>query len=164
MGTYFFVDEQSKKAVPITQFVDVRAMLQDMEVLARKAESARSSSTTKVKAWNSMRKHFKPEFAPPGPDLQKFLQTLQGMTDNKLGRDGKGRHFHLPHAAGGGHALPGRLQLRHRAREALRDPLRHARRQAVSVLHLQLRPCYREKIERQFSIPWDPKTQQPIAL
>jgi hypothetical protein len=25
-------------------------------------------------------------------------------------------------------------------------------------------PCYREKIERQFSTPWDPKTQQPDAI
>ena len=25
-------------------------------------------------------------------------------------------------------------------------------------------PCYREKIERQFSIPWDPKAQRPIAI
>ena len=31
-----FVDEKSRKAVPVTQFVDIPAMLQDIDELSRK--------------------------------------------------------------------------------------------------------------------------------
>ena len=41
-----------------------------------------------VKAWNSLKKHFKQEFAPPGLNFDKFLQTVQGCVDKKYGRDG----------------------------------------------------------------------------
>ena len=50
LGTYFFVDEKSKKAVPITQFVDVPKMLQDMEELSRSAGKARFKFYSKMKA------------------------------------------------------------------------------------------------------------------
>jgi uncharacterized radical SAM superfamily Fe-S cluster-containing enzyme len=36
LGTYLFVD-QNRKAVPVTQFVDVGPMLREMDTLARKA-------------------------------------------------------------------------------------------------------------------------------
>ena len=39
LGTYLFVD-QNRKAVPVTQFVEVGPMLREMDVLARKAEQA----------------------------------------------------------------------------------------------------------------------------
>jgi 7,8-dihydro-6-hydroxymethylpterin dimethyltransferase len=47
LGTYFFVDEKSKQAVPITRFVDVPNMLQDMEELSRSAAKRASSSIAK---------------------------------------------------------------------------------------------------------------------
>ena len=133
------MDEKSRKAVPITQFVDVPNMLQDMEELSRSAGKARFKLYSKVKAWNSLQKHFKQQLAPPGLTFTKFLQTLQGMTNKKLGRDGKDGTFTYRTLLVAGMHFPGRLQLRHRTGEALRHSLRHARRQAVSVLHLQLR-------------------------
>ena len=60
MGTYLYVDPVSKKAVPITRFFDVGAMLRDIDLLARKAEGARVKLFSKVSAWNSLRRHFKP--------------------------------------------------------------------------------------------------------
>ncbi len=88
MGTYVFVDEKTKTAVPVTRFMDVGAMLQDMDEYSRRSTRAISQMFTKVKAWNSLQRHFKPEFAPPGLTFTKFLQTLQGFTDKKVGRDG----------------------------------------------------------------------------
>jgi uncharacterized radical SAM superfamily Fe-S cluster-containing enzyme len=85
VGTYLFVD-QNRKATPVTQFVDVGPMLQEMDILARKAGKRRVQFFTKLSAWNNLRKYFHQEKAPEGLTFKKFLQTLQGMTDKKYGR------------------------------------------------------------------------------
>jgi uncharacterized radical SAM superfamily Fe-S cluster-containing enzyme len=85
MGTYLFVD-QNRKATPVTRFVDIGPMLQEMDVLARKAGARRIQFFTKIEAWNSLRKFFHADKAPEGLTFTKFLQTLQGMTDKKYGR------------------------------------------------------------------------------
>ncbi len=85
MGTYLFVDK-NKKATPITRFIDVGAMLQDIDKLARKAENQRIKLWSKISAWNSLRKHFHEDRAPEGLTFQGFLQTLQGLVDHKYGR------------------------------------------------------------------------------
>ncbi|HWC96705.1 MAG TPA: radical SAM protein [Candidatus Sulfopaludibacter sp.] len=85
LGTYLFVD-QNKKAMPVTQFVEVGPMLREMDELARKAGKRRLKFFTKIEAWNNLRKYFHEDKAPQGLTFTKFLQTLQGMTDKKLGR------------------------------------------------------------------------------
>ncbi len=85
LGTYLFVD-QNKKGTPVTRFVDVGAMLQDMDMTARRAERARIKFFSKLSAWNSLRKHFHADRAPAGLTFEKFLQTLQGLTDKQYGR------------------------------------------------------------------------------
>jgi len=85
VGTYLFVD-QNRKAVPVTRFVDVGPMLQEMDMLARKAGRRRIQFFTKISAWNSLRRFFHAERAPAGLDFAKFLQTLQGFTDKRVGR------------------------------------------------------------------------------
>jgi len=85
LGTYLFVD-QNRKATPVTQFVDVGPMLQEMDLLARKAGKRRVQFFTKLSAWNNLRKFFHEDKAPQGLTFKKFLQTLQGMTDKKYGR------------------------------------------------------------------------------
>ena len=154
LGTYFFVDEKSKQAVPITQFVDVPNMLQDMEELSRSAGKARFKLYSKMKAWNKLQKHFKPELAPQGLSFTKFLQTLQGMTNKKLGRDGKdGTFTYRTLLVAGMHF-----------QDAYNYDIERVKR---CVIHYATPdgklypfctynsgPCYREKIERQFSVPW----------
>jgi uncharacterized radical SAM superfamily Fe-S cluster-containing enzyme len=88
LGTYFFVD-QNRHAVPVTRFVDVGPMLQEMDLLARKAGKRRVQFFTKLQAWNNLRKFFHEERAPAGLTFGKFLQTLQGMTDKRYGRGEK---------------------------------------------------------------------------
>jgi uncharacterized radical SAM superfamily Fe-S cluster-containing enzyme len=85
LGTYLFVD-QNRKAVPVTQFVDVGPMLREMDELARKASTRRIQFFTKISAWNNLRKFFHEDKAPKDLTFNKFLQTLQGMTDKKYGR------------------------------------------------------------------------------
>ncbi|MCX6621109.1 MAG: radical SAM protein, partial [Acidobacteria bacterium] len=88
LGTYMFVD-QNKKATPVTQFIDMGSMLQEIEVLARKTEKARFKFFSKISAWSSLRKYFHEEKAPAGLTFNKFLQTLQGMLDKDYGRGDK---------------------------------------------------------------------------
>lgn len=85
LGTYMFVD-QNRHAVPVTRFVDVGAMMQDMDNLARKAGKAWVKLFPKIQAWNTLRRHFHEYRAPQGLDFNKFLQTLQGMVDKQFGR------------------------------------------------------------------------------
>jgi uncharacterized radical SAM superfamily Fe-S cluster-containing enzyme len=164
LGTYFFVDQETKQAVPITQFVDVPGMLQDMEELSRKTTRLSFKLYSGVKVWNMMRKRFHDEKAPRGLTYKKFLQTLQGLTDKKLGRDGMdGTFTYRTLLVAGMHF-----------QDAYNYDIERVKR---CVIHYATPdgklypfctynsgPCYREKIERQFSIPWDPKTQQPIQL
>jgi hypothetical protein len=155
LGTYFFVDEKSKKAVPITQFVDVPNMLQDMEELSRSAGKARFKLYSKVKAWNALQKHFKPRLAPPGLTFTKFLQTLQGMTNKKLGRDGKDGTFtyrtllvagmHFQDAYNYDIERVKRCVIHYAAPNGLIYPF----------CAYNSGPTYREKIERKYSMPFD---------
>jgi uncharacterized radical SAM superfamily Fe-S cluster-containing enzyme len=85
MGTYMFVDP-NKKATPITRFVDMGGMLQDIDMLARRTRHQRFKFWSKVKAWNSLRRHYHEDRAPAGLTFDRFLQTLQGLVDKKYGR------------------------------------------------------------------------------
>jgi uncharacterized radical SAM superfamily Fe-S cluster-containing enzyme len=85
LGTYLFVS-RSGEAVPVTQFANVGAMLCEMDALSRKVESQRIKMFSKISAWNLMRKHFHEDRAPEGLTFNKFLQTLQGLTDKRYGR------------------------------------------------------------------------------
>jgi uncharacterized radical SAM superfamily Fe-S cluster-containing enzyme len=153
MGTYLYVDPTSKKAVPITRFFDVGAMLQDIDRLARKAEGARVKLFSKVSAWNSLRRHFKPEFAPPGLTFERFLNTLQGMTDHSQGRGkGDGTFTYKTLLVAGMHFMDvynydinrvKRCVIHYTAPNGLVYPF----------CTYNSGPCFREKIEKQYSVP-----------
>ena len=157
MGTYLFVDPVSKTAVPITRFFDIPAMLQDVDLLARKAEGARIKLFSKIGAWNSLRKHFKAESAPPGLTFDRFLQTLQGMTDHSYGRGkGDGNFTYKTLLVAGMHFMDAynydinrvkRCVIHYTAPNGLVYPF----------CTYNSGPCFREKIEKQFATPFDPK-------
>ncbi len=88
MGTYLFVDARTKIAVPITRFVNLGSMLREIDMLSRTVGKSSFKFWTKMKAWNMLRKHFREEYAPPGLTFNKFVQTLQGMSDKRYGRQG----------------------------------------------------------------------------
>jgi len=154
MGTYLYVDPVSKKAVPITRFFDVGAMLRDIDKLARKAEGARVKLFSKVSAWNSLRKHFKPQFAPPGLTFERFLNTLQGMTDHSQGRGkGDGTFTYKTLLVAGMHFMDAynydinrvkRCVIHYTAPNGLVYPF----------CTYNSGPCFREKIEKQYSTPF----------
>jgi uncharacterized radical SAM superfamily Fe-S cluster-containing enzyme len=157
MGTYLYVDTATKKAVPITRFFDMPAMLRQVDLLARQAASAKIKLFTKINAWQKLRKFYRPQFAPPGLSFERFLQTLQGMTDHSYGRGkGDGSFTYKTLLVAGMHFM-----------DAYNYDIERVKR---CVIHYSAPngmvypfctynsgPCYREKVEREFSTPFDLK-------
>jgi uncharacterized radical SAM superfamily Fe-S cluster-containing enzyme len=157
MGTYLYVDPHSKKAVPITKFFDMPGMLREIDMLARDAAGAKIKLFTKINAWQKLRRHFRPQFAPPGLTFERFLQTLQGMTDHSYGRGhGDGSFTYKTLLVAGMHFM-----------DAYNYDIERVKR---CVIHYSAPngmvypfctynsgPCYREKIEKEFSVPFDLK-------
>jgi hypothetical protein len=162
MGTYLYVDPRSKKAVPITKFFDMPGLLRDIDLLSRGAGAAKIKMFTKINAWQKLRRHFRAEFAPPGLTFERFLQTLQGMTDHSCGRgQGDGTFTYKTLLVAGMHFM-----------DAYNYDIERVKR---CVIHYSTPsgmvypfctynsgPCFREKIEKQFSVPFDLKAaKQP---
>ncbi len=157
MGTYLYVDPRSKKAVPITKFFDMPGMLRQIDLLARQAAGAKIKLFTKINAWQKLRKFYRPQFAPPGLTFERFLQTLQGMTDHSYGRGtGDGTFTYKTLLVAGMHFM-----------DAYNYDIERVKR---CVIHYSAPdgmvypfctynsgPCYREKIEKEFSVPFDLK-------
>ncbi|HWR34710.1 MAG TPA: radical SAM protein [Clostridia bacterium] len=157
LGTYMFVDEKSGKAVPVTQFVDMPGMLQDIEKLAQSAEKSffKSKYYHGAKAFLQLNKHFKQEFAPPGLTFQKFLDTLQGMTDKKLGRDGMdGTFTYRTLLVAGMHFMD---HHNYDVERVKRCVIQYAapNGKLYPFCTYNSGPTYREKIEKEFSMPFE---------
>lgn len=153
LGTYLFVD-QNRKATPVTQFVDVGPMLQDMDTLARKAGARRVQFFTKLSAWNNLRKHFHQDRAPEGLTFQKFLQTLQGLTDKKYGRgDSEKQGFtYRTLMLAGMHFMD---SYNYDVERVKRCVIHYAAPNGLIYPFCAYNsgPVYRERIEKQFAVP-----------
>ena len=84
LGTYLFVNQQTGEVVPITRFVDVGGMLQDIYEVAHKAERSRFQVWNKLKVWNSLQKHFHQEAAPAGLDLRSSCRRSRASPTRSM--------------------------------------------------------------------------------
>jgi uncharacterized radical SAM superfamily Fe-S cluster-containing enzyme len=160
VGTYLFVD-QNRKAVPVTRFVDVGPMLQKMDVLARKAEKSTLQVFNKIKTWNMLRKFFHEERAPEGLTFNKFLQTLQGMTDKRYGRgdsEASGYTYKTLMVAGMHFMDSYNYDVERVKRCVIHYAAPNGRIYPFCAYNSG--PVFREKIEREFSIPFE--EQEPL--
>jgi len=160
LGTYMFVDENSRKAVPVTQFVDVPAMLQDVEMLSRKKFTGLAKYYNGAKGWMELKKHFKAELAPPGLTFEKFLNTIQGMTNKKLGRDGMdGTFTYRTLLVAGMHFQD---SYNYDIERVKRCVIHYAAPDGklYPFCTYNSGPTYREKIEKQFSIPFEAQLER----
>jgi hypothetical protein len=160
LGTYMFVDEKSRKAVPVTQFVDIPAMLQDIEKLSRKKWSGLSKLYNGSKAWLDMKKHFKAELAPPGLTFEKFLNTIQGMTNKELGRDGMdGTFTYRTLLVAGMHFQD---SYNYDVERVKRCVIHYAAPDGklYPFCTYNSGPTYRTKIEKEFSIPFEKQLER----
>ena len=160
LGTYMFVDEKSRKAVPVTQFIDIPGMLQDIEELAQKTEKSFFKYYHGIKAWTKLQKHFKPELAPPGLTFQKFLDTLQGLTNKKLGRDGMdGTFTYRTLLVAGMHFMD---HYNYDIERVKRCVIHYAAPDGklYPFCTYNSGPTYRDKIEKKYSIPFEKQLER----
>lgn len=153
IGTYLFVSGD-KQAVPITRFIDVGAMLQEIDTLSRSTERATFKFFTKIRVWQSLQKHFKPEFAPKGLTFTKFLQTLQGMTDKKYGRGEKdGTYTYKTLMVAGMHFMD---VYNYDVERVKRCIIHYAAPNGLIYPFCAYNsgPTYREMIEKKYSVPF----------
>jgi len=160
LGTYLFVD-RNRQAVPVTRFVDVGPMLQEMDTLARKAGKRRIQFFTKLSAWNSLRKFFHAERAPEGLDFPKFLQTLQGLTDKRAGRGESERagFTYRTLMLAGMHFMD---SYNYDVERVKRCVIHYAAPNGLIYPFCAYNsgPVYRERIEREFSVP----IEEPVEV
>jgi len=150
LATYFLVhkDDPLNRFVPITELVDVEGMLKAMNELADKTNKAKVKAFSKIKAFNYIRKFYRPEKAPEGLTFKKYLDALNGLMDKKL----RGKTDWIAFLVAGMHFM-----------DAYNYNIDRVRR---CVIHYSTPsgkvypfctynggPCYREKIEKRFSIP-----------
>src|SRR5213594_3472767 len=78
LASYLFL-ESGKDPVPITRFIDVEVLMEDLWLLAQDTKDKKIKFTSKLKALQLLKRHFKPEEAPEGMGLAKMLKILNRM-------------------------------------------------------------------------------------
>jgi uncharacterized radical SAM superfamily Fe-S cluster-containing enzyme len=155
MGTYMFVDK-NKKATPVTRFLDVAGFMQDLEMMARKTNGGAFKFWTKIKTWNSIRKHFHEDKAPEGLSFTKFIETLQGLTDKEYGRgDAEKKNFtYKTLMVAGMHFMD---VYNYDIERVKRCVIHYAAPNGLiyPFCAYNAGPTYREKIERKYSVPFE---------
>jgi len=102
-----------------------------------------------------LQKHFKPELAPPGLTFQKFLDTLQGLTNKKLGRDGMdGTFTYRTLLVAGMHFMD---HYNYDVERVKRCVIHYAAPDGklYPFCTYNSGPTYRDKIEKKYSIPFE---------
>jgi len=90
LATYLFISPDVKDIVAAPQFIDVESMFMDLDKFARTVPKSRFQSFARIKAFNSIKKHFKEDKAPKGLTFSTFVNTLQGLMDKRIGRNKEG--------------------------------------------------------------------------
>jgi uncharacterized radical SAM superfamily Fe-S cluster-containing enzyme len=154
------VDEKKRTAIPVTQFVDIPAMLQDVEELSRKKWGGVMKLYNGTKAWMDLKKHFKADRAPEGLTFEKFLNTIQGMTNKKLGRDGMDGTFTYRTLLCAGMHFQDHYNFD--IERVKRCVIHYAAPDGklYPFCTYNSGPTYREKIEKQFSIPFEKQLER----
>ena len=156
LATYLFVDDEGN-AVQVTDFIDLKGLLTEMDRLADKIANSRFNFKllSGVRALNVLRKYFKKEKAPKGLTFVKFLATIDELTSNKYDRDPNevGKHSYRSIMIGGMHFM-----------DAYNYDVERVRRCVIHYVAPDGKmypfcaynsgPVFREVIEKKFSVPY----------
>jgi len=153
MATYVYVDAETKAAMPITRFVDVEGMLKAINTLAEKTERARFKSFKKISAFRKLRGFYNEEKALPGLTFEKFLQSLEGLVDKEAGRSEEAERF--PYKALLVSGMHFQDSYNYQIDRVMRCVVHYSAPDGriYPFCAYNSGPCFREKIEQQFSIP-----------
>ena len=148
----------------MTQFIDVGAMLQEIDMRARKADKARFKLWSKVQTWNSLRRHFYAERAPRGLTFNKFIETLQGLMDKRYGRGNaeKQGFTYKTLMVAGMHFMD---HYNYDVERVKRCVIHYAAPNGLIYPFCAYNsgPTFRDKIEREFSVPFEAQPQMAEA-
>ncbi len=153
LGTYLFIGQKDKKAIPITRFVDVEGMFREIDILAAKTGASRFKRFAQMNAFFKLQKYFHKDKAPDGLDFTRFLQTLDGFFDKGAGR-GKmdGTYTNKTLLVAGMHFMDGYNYELERVRRCVIHYATPAGR-IIPFCAYNGGFVHREAIEDQFSIP-----------
>ena len=91
-GTYFLVSPEGK-AYTFPQVINVEGMFTEMNrIAARIRRKGRPSRLDKIRIVRMFKRHFNPATAPPDLTVRKFIRSLMGMVNKRVGR-GEGEKF-----------------------------------------------------------------------
>jgi len=155
-ATYLFVDDEGN-AVQITDFLDLKGLLREMDQLADKLAKSRFNIKLLpgLRALNVLRKYFIKEKAPKGLTFKRFLATIDELRSNKYERDPNqvGKNSYRSLMVGGMHFM-----------DAYNYDVERVRRCVIHYVAPNGRmypfcaynsgPVFREMIERRFSVPY----------
>jgi 7,8-dihydro-6-hydroxymethylpterin dimethyltransferase len=101
-GAYFVVDRHGD-AVPITKFIDIEGIFQDLDRLADRIQRSRFKALHTLRVPFVFMRHFRKEAAPQGLTVRTLLHALRGMTDKRVGRGRAGQRTYRTLLAAGMH-------------------------------------------------------------
>jgi len=92
LGTYFLVSPDGR-VYPWPAVINIEGMFADMNrIAARIRRRGRVTRLDKWRTWRMFKRHFHPEQAPPGLTVKRFVRSLQGLLDKRIGR-GEGEKY-----------------------------------------------------------------------
>jgi len=83
LGTLLFIEHETGRAIPITQFIDLVGMFNELNNLAVNIKVSRFKRFATMNAFYKISKYFKRDKAPKGMDFTKFLQTIDRFYDTE---------------------------------------------------------------------------------
>ena len=78
IATYMFVKDPNT-IIPVTRFVDVEPLFDELYELAKRAEGKRIKAFSKLQAFRLLRKYLKKDQMPKGMSSVDFLRSLRGV-------------------------------------------------------------------------------------
>lgn len=151
IGTYIFVNSQTKRVVPITQLIDIEGFTMDLNKLV-KQKISNIRSLTALSAQHLLKKYFREEEAQDGMTPQICLELFQGVVDKEAQkRVDLIYNWHML-LVGGMHFQD---SYNYNVDRVKRCSIHYAapNGRIYPFCAYNSGPVYREKIERQYSIP-----------
>ena len=85
-GTYFLVSPEGK-AYPFPQVINMEGLFTDMNrIAARINRRGRATWLDKIRALRMFKRHFNKDAAPADLSVKRFVRSLQGLVDKRVGR------------------------------------------------------------------------------
>jgi uncharacterized radical SAM superfamily Fe-S cluster-containing enzyme len=152
LATYLYVPEKGDP-VPITRFVDVEGLMQDLWNLSEKMERSRRTLFPKIKAAKILRKHFKKDVAPDKMSSLGFAKAFSKMMDtgDKSGvSDFAWKWFFVG-------AMHFQDLYNYDVQRVMRCAIHYATPDGriIPFCAYNTGPTYREEVEKKFSVPLD---------